>query len=363
MNVLHVCKYYYPVTGGIQKLIRTICENLPQVNFRILASRPSGRGKRISHSEGTAFYTTSLGNIKSTPLSPTFPYHLRKHIRWADVVHYHLPFPVSTVSHLLNRSGDTPVVVTFHDDIVGKGPVVYPYRPVLTRFLDYADSIIVTSPNMRDHCEQIAKFRDKVEVVPIGIELEDVNETPRELDGNHVLFVGRLVPFKGARYLVSAMKFVDAELTIVGDGPQRNELERLAADENVGQTVTFEGHVSNERLLQLYKTASAFVLPSVSNNESFGIVQLEALKHGLPVINTALDTGVPFVSVDGETGYTVTPRNEREIAEALERLFNNPRRYRRFSKNAHERVDRKFKRSDMIRDTLEIYRSVSRARS
>jgi rhamnosyl/mannosyltransferase len=210
---------------------------------------------------------------------------------------------------------------------------------------------------MRDNCAQIAEFSEKVEIVPIGIDCTDMDTSPRCLDGSHVLFVGRLVEFKGVRYLVSAMRHVDAELTVVGDGPERESLERLAVKAGVESKVTFEGHVSDERLTELYGTANAFVLPSIRDSESFGIVQLEALKHGLPVINTSLDTGVPYVSVDGRTGYTVEPRDARGIADAIERLFDNGDRYRQFSENALHRVREKFDEESMIEETLDIYRA------
>lgn len=355
-NVLQVCKYYYPVVGGIQNIVHSLITGIDEADFRVLTSRSGGIGT-VDEDDGTRVSRVgSFGEIKSTPLSLTFPYRLHRHLSWADLVHYHLPFPLGPISHLLTRSDETPIVVTFHDDIIGKGPIVYPYEPILDRFLRAARSIIVTSPNMRDACPRISKFQRKARVIPIGIEADDQRVVPRRPANERLLFVGRLVRFKGVRHLISAMKGIDASLSIVGKGPERGPLERHAASEGVSDRVTFEGFVPEERLDRLYRDASVFVLPSVGENESFGIVQLEAMQHGLPVINTALPTGVPFVSVDGRTGITVPPGAPEEIADAAMTLLENPGLYERYSKNAQRRVLERFSRDGMLDETLQTYR-------
>ena len=361
-NVLQVCTYYYPFTGGLQRVVRDLLTGIEDVNFRVLTCRTRGLGGVDERHGAKVVRVGSLGALKSTPLTPGFPYRLRQQLQWADLVHYHLPFPVGPVSQLLNRGDDTPYVVTFHDDIVGKGPVVYPYEPVLRRFLSGAERIIVTSPQMRDECERLAGYREKATVVPIGIDPPESDGDgadavePRALDGRRLLFVGRLVGFKGVDYLVTAMREVDATLSIVGKGPEREALEQRARNEGVTEKVRFEGFVSEERLARLYERATVFVLPSSARNESFGIVQLEAMQHGLPVVNTALPTGVPFVSVDGQTGLTVPPRDPGALADAVESLLADPERYRRFSENAQRRVRDRFTRRGMLEDTRAVYR-------
>lgn len=353
-NVLQVCTYYFPFTGGIQNMVRTLVTGIDDVDFRILTSRTQGWGGVDEKHGATVIRAGSFGPIKSTPISPGFPYRLRRQLDWADLIHYHLPFPLGPVSHLLNRA-ETPFIVTFHDDIIGKGPVVYPYRPFLDRFLGRAEHIVVTSPQMRDGCARLSEFRDDTTVVPIGIDVDDSPITPEPLDGRRLLFVGRLVDFKGVDCLISAMKGLDATLSIVGKGPARDSLERHAREEGVTDRVTFEGFVSETRLDRLYRKANLFVLPSVGRNESFGIVQLEAMKRGLPVINTSLPTGVPYVSVDGLTGRTVAPGDPGEIAAAARALLADPERYRRYSANAQRRVCETFSEARMLDETSALY--------
>ncbi|WP_122089315.1 glycosyltransferase [Halalkalicoccus subterraneus] len=357
IRVLHVCKHYHPFTGGVENVVNRLVTGIDDVSFRVLTAVQRGRG-RVDEVDGvTVVRAGNLGNIKSTPLVPTFPLRLREQLRWADLVHYHLPFPVGPVSHLLART-DTPVVATFHDDVIGKGPVVYPYEPVLDRFLRSARRVLVTSPNMRDQCSRIAPFADKTTVIPLGVDTDDTPISPRRPSGRRVLFVGRLVPFKGVTHLVSAMRGVDGTLTVVGTGPERERLERQAAAQDVADTVTFEGFVSDDRLAHLYGESDVFVLPSVEANESFGIVQLEAMSQGLPVVNTALPTGVPYVSVDGKTGLTVAPGDPQALADAIETLLEDRERYERYSVNAQRRVRREFSSDRMLRETERVYREV-----
>lgn len=353
MNVLHVCKHYYPVTGGIQKVVRDIVTGVSDADFRILTSRPSGLCKRTSHDDVPVIRTSSLGVVKSTPLSPTLPFRLRSQLDWADLIHYHLPFPVGTIAGLIPNQ--TPSIVTFHDDILKQGPVVRAYRPFLNWFLGSVGTITVTSPMMRDSCAQISRFSDKVRVIPLGIETDEMPSYDVTLDGQSILFVGRLVDFKGVDVLLAAMKDVDALLTVVGDGPQAADLQQYARSEGVTNSVTFEGYVSDERLERLYRESDVFVLPSKGENESFGIVQLEAMKYGLPVINTDLPTGVPYVSIDGETGLTVPPGNSAALSEAINWLFAHPKEYAHFSRQARDRVLDKFEKSAMLEAISSLY--------
>jgi rhamnosyl/mannosyltransferase len=208
---------------------------------------------------------------------------------------------------------------------------------------------------MRDNCDQIIRFSDNVRVIPLGIETDEMPSFDATLNGRSILFVGRLVDFKGVHVLLAAMKNVDASLTVVGDGPQADNLQRYARTEGVSDSVTFEGYVSDEWLDHLYKESDVFVLPSKGANESFGIVQLEAMKYGLPVINTNLPTGVPYVSVDGKTGLTVPPGDSAALSEAIDWLFAHPKEYERYSRQARNRVLDKFKKSAMLKAMSSLY--------
>jgi glycosyltransferase involved in cell wall biosynthesis len=172
-----------------------------------------------------------------------------------------------------------------------------------------------------------------------------------------VLSAGRLVYYKGLEYLIRAMDRVDATLLIVGDGPLRPRLEREAgASPLVRRRVRFLGRV--EDLTPFYHASDVFALPSIGRSEGFGIVQLEAMACGKPVVNTRLQSGVPYVSIDGLTGITVAPRRPNELADALNRLLYDPQLRQKYGRAALHRVSTEFTVPSMVARTLKVYRDV-----
>ncbi|MFL5537386.1 MAG: glycosyltransferase, partial [Longimicrobiaceae bacterium] len=172
-----------------------------------------------------------------------------------------------------------------------------------------------------------------------------------------VLAAGRLVYYKGFEYLVRAMRRVDAHLLIAGDGPLLGDLRRAAAEAGVEAKVTLLGRVPDLR--PLYHAADVFALPSVARSEAFGIVQMEAMACGVPVVNTALDTGVPFVSPHGVTGLTVPPADAEALADALSRILDDAALRERLGRAGRERVAGELSAGRMARRTLALYRAVA----
>jgi len=168
-------------------------------------------------------------------------------------------------------------------------------------------------------------------------------DLPVEKGEKIVLFVGRLVYYKGLEYLIEAMKDVEAKLLIAGSGPLEKQLRKKSRIIGVGQKVIFLGKVSDAEIKYLYQICDVFVLPSVEPSEAFGLVQLEAMAYGKPVVNTNLPTGVPFVSRHGETGLTVPPRDPKALAEAVLRMMDLPEEKRReMGKAARKHVEENF---------------------
>jgi glycosyltransferase involved in cell wall biosynthesis len=175
-----------------------------------------------------------------------------------------------------------------------------------------------------------------------------------------VVSVGRLVYYKGLEYLIRAMADVRGKLVIVGDGPLRGKLERLTAQLGLAEKVIFAGVIDNADLLSYYHAAALFVLASVARSEAFGLVQIEAMAAGLPVVNTSLDSGVPFVSVHEETGLTVPPAEPQALASAINRLLDDSNLRQRFSRAAVLRARREFGLDTMLERTLYLYRDLQR---
>ncbi|WP_246984023.1 glycosyltransferase [Halorientalis marina] len=362
MNVLQVNKLYYPEVGGVEQVVQDIAEGLADSHTsRVLAARPRGLGRHEHHNGVEVTKTSSLGVVMSAPLAPTFPVHLRSTARAADIVHHHLPNPLSTVSQLTAGTGKAPVVATYHSDIVRQATAFRVYRPLLERFLDRVDRITVTSQRLLDNSDVLTPYTEKCEVVPLSVDLDAVDtEDPAELDvdtnGPIVLCVGRLNYYKGVEYLIDAMAEVEATLLVVGDGERRTALEQRARERGVTDRVRFLGYLPEPQLAGAYRVADLFVLPSIEPSEAFGIVQLEAMARETPVVNTSLPTGVPWVSQDRETGLTVPPRDVSAMADAITTLLDDDERRQRYAKRARERVEQHFTRDQMLAKVEEIYR-------
>lgn len=360
-TIAQVSKYYHPQVGGIEKVVKQLTEgHTDTFEHRVLAAhtRPLGTTEAVNGVDVRR--VGSLGTLKSVPLTPTFPFHLRRAAREADLIHYHVPNPVAAVSHLAVVS-DVPTVVTYHSDIVRQKRALELYEPALRRFLDDVDRIVTTSPRLLEHSPFLADYKEKCRVVPLAIDTSAVDDSVSgDRDGPFVLFVGRLNYYKGVKYLIDAALELDATIGIVGDGDQRAELESRADAHGVGDRVQFFGRVSDDELASLYQQADVFVLPSVEPSEAFAIVQLEAMARGIPVVNTNLPTGVPWVSRDGETGLTVPPRDAPALADAIQKLLDDDELRRRFGRNARERVETEFTEERMLARYRDVYRDVLR---
>lgn len=368
LDVLQVNKLYYPATGGIEEVVRTVAEGLAERGHRsrVLASVPRGRGGRTRHRGVDVAKAASLGTVSSVPLAPAFPVRLATAARDADVVHHHLPNPLGAVSQLAAPTGDAATVATYHSDIVRQRRALRAYEPLLRTFLERVDRILVTSPRLLEHSEHLGPVREKCTVVPLAVDpaeydpdREPAADLPVPDDRPTLLFVGRLNYYKGVEHLVDAMAGLDAHLLVAGDGERREALQRRARERGVAGKVSFLGYVPEGRLRDCYAAADVFVLPSVYRSEAFGVVQLEAMAHALPVVNTDLPTGVPWVSQDGETGLTVPPGDAAALADAIEELLADPERRRALGRNGRARVEREFAVATMLDRVEGVYRELT----
>ncbi len=366
MKILQVNKLYWPWIGGVEKVVQDIAEGLQgKVDVEVLACESKGRGKSRLVNGVDVTYASSLGIYWGMPVSLTFPFLLAWKSRKVDVLHFHLPFPLGVLSYLLMGPRRKKVVVTYHSDIIRQKKFMWFYEPLLKKFLDRVDKILVTSPVLIQSSKYLRPFESKCSVVPPSIDIDtfryikqnkvDLRIAPGE---KVVLFVGRLSYYKGVEYLIEAMRKVDAKLLVVGDGELREELEYKTKSLGLDEKVMFLGEVSEDTKKYCYQVCDVFVLPSIAPSEAFGIVQLEAMAYGKPVVNTSLPTGVPFVSKDGETGFTVPPKDSDALAEAINVILADQELAIKFSKNALYRVREEFSKSKMLKTIYSVYQSL-----
>jgi glycosyltransferase involved in cell wall biosynthesis len=227
------------------------------------------------------------------------------------------------------------------------------------------DRIIVGSPRMIESSPFLAPHAAKCRVVPFAIDVPTYLGDDRtfaraaELRAGHgrpiVLFVGRLVYYKGADVLLEAMRDVDADLVVIGQGPLEERLRATATAGGYADRVSFLAPVDLGELVAWYHAADVFVLPSVAVSEAYGLVQLEAHAAATPVVSTDLPTGVPFVNPDGETGLIVPPGDARALARALQKLVTDETLRATLGRRARERVIEEFTIDRMVDRILDVY--------
>jgi rhamnosyl/mannosyltransferase len=345
--------------------LATLCNEIREsVDLRVLVAGGRHSGTLESYDGVTVQRLRTWFSLAGTPFYPD----LAAAIRYArpDVLHVHLPNPVAAAA-CLGSGYRGPLVVTYHSDVVRQRLLNHIYNPLVHRLLDRCSGIIVSSPNYLFSSPVLGRHADRCRIIPLGIRSEEFSAPDPPAAGHEwerrspriILGVGRLVYYKGFECLVRAMESVDARLVLVGDGPLRKPLERIAAGLGILHKVEFAGNVSHSELVALYHAAAIFVLPSVARSEAFGIVQLEAMAAGKPVINTSLQSGVPFVSRHEETGLTVAPGHAMAMATAINRLLGDPAACSAFGAAARARVQRLFHVRQMAQKTLQLYEAVT----
>jgi len=357
IRVLHVGKFYPPHMGGMETHLRDLASCLSSnMQVEVVVSNDSWRTEHQVVDGVSVRKLATLGVFASAPVSPTMALEIRR--TTADIVHLHFPNPAAAVA-VLASGYRGPLVVTHQSDIVGKERLRKLTDPFVAEVMERASVVIATSRRYALSSAELRPYLRKCRVVPLGIPVPPPR-LPAGDAGNEsgaqpsVLAVGRLVPYKGFEFLIRAMVHVDARLTIVGTGPLHARLQSLIDANRLADRVRLLGYV--EDLAPLYRAADVVVMPSITRAEAFGLVQVEAMSYGKPVINTDLDSGVPEVSLHGETGLTVPPSDVRALSDAISLLLQDHHLRRRLGAAAAVRFRAEFVAERMAVRTAGIYR-------
>ena len=248
LRILHLGKYYPPVRGGIETVVETLCRGeRGRLDSRALVLEPGAQPTVHEVVDGVPVTRVrSFGTVGAVSLAPTLPWWLAR--ATADVIVLHEPNPMALLAYALVRPV-APLVVWMHSEVIRpRWQYRLFYEPLLDFALRRATRIVVASPPMLD-APSLAAFRGKCEVVPYGIDPRPYTAglKPRPTEGSSVaseptvLFVGRLVGYKGVDTLLRALPGLPVRAVIVGDGPCRRSLEALSAELGVTDRVTFTG--------------------------------------------------------------------------------------------------------------------------
>jgi rhamnosyl/mannosyltransferase len=367
MKILQLGKYFEPYQGGIETHLAALCKGLVserhEVKVLVCNTEPRTAREHVGGVEVTR--AGALGRVLSTEICPALIRELSSETY--DVLHLHTPNPMGMLAYSLARKPTRHrLVITHHSDVVRQAPVRKLLSPLFSAVMRRANAIVATSPNYASTSLELAPYLERIRVVPYGLDASlfenctftsEARQLRARFGDRVVLGVGRLIYYKGFDVLLQAMSHVQGHLVLVGEGPLRSALERRSRSLGIEQRVTFAGGIPQLEMPAYYQAADLFVLPSIARSEAFGIVQLEAMASGLAVVNTRLDSGVPFVSLDGETGLTVAPGDPNELASAIRALLGDPERRLLMGERGRERVKAQFSPARMLSALTALYRA------
>lgn len=369
MRVLCFGRFYDDIPGGMQRHVEHLFRALRgEVEYVHLVPSRNHRSS-VDTLEGFPLIRRASLNLDgSLAISPGLVTEARRlHRRYQfDLVHLHFPDPMSHLAALaLPR--ELPWVITWHADVVRQKRLLALYRPLLRRAVQWAGAIIVATPSHISSSPALSSLpaERQPHVIPYGFDFarqqarpETVATIRQRFPGRRIFALGRHVYYKGFDRLISAVATLpsDIQLIIGGTGPLTESWRELAGQLGIAQRVHFTGLLPEAELPAWYQACDVFCLPAVSEAEAFGIVQVEAMAAGRPVVSTRLQSGVSVVNRDGETGLLVPPDDIPALAAALQRLLDDAALRERLGRQAREHALREFSLETMGARTLAVYR-------
>ncbi|HEV3257729.1 MAG TPA: glycosyltransferase [Gemmataceae bacterium] len=386
LRVCHLGKFYPPAAGGMEAHVRTLARAQADLGAAVdvlCTNHVDRRGRDVTWRQFAAAPTvatwdgpvrvTRLGRCASVARLEVCPGLFRRLSRLGaagtDVVHLHVPNPAMLLA-LAVTPVRVPVVVTYHSDVVRQKLLAWALRPFEHRVLRGVTRILSNSPTYQAGSLTLQRYVGKLIVLPMGIDLGPylrpsaaARAHAERLSAEHGfplwLTVGRLVYYKGLHHALEALARVPGKLLIIGTGPLEQELRRRAGELSVADRVVWCGHLDAEQVVGAYHAATALWFPSNARSEGFGLVQVEAMASGCPVINTAVPaSGVAWVSRHEETGLTVPVNDSAALAAAAGRLLAEPGLRGRLADRARQRAQKEFDHRLMAERSLAIYRQV-----
>lgn len=370
-KIVHFGKYYPPDMGGIESVTQTLAEGACEVGYEVLVI--CFDKARAGNNLGSAAVQVKRYPIKkmfsSQPLGWAYFLGAVREGRKADIIHLHAPNLLAALASLFIGRGPK-LVVHWHSDVVGKGLLGRLVMPLERRMLSRATSILSTSQRYADASIPLQEFSNKVRVVPLGVPAPEIKQEHEPLPPRLaefvaarrlVLSVGRLTTYKGFSVLIDAAKYLaeDVAIVIAGGGELSNSLAAQIKRDQLGDRVMLAGRVTDEELTALYRNADVYCLPSTERSEAFGVVMLEAMAYGLPIVATNIQgSGVPWVNAHQVSGVNVMPGDAQGLATACSEILNNPTLKLQLARGARERFDNNFTAAKFCKNTLAVYADI-----
>ncbi|HIF9056733.1 TPA: glycosyltransferase [Photobacterium damselae] len=376
MRILQLSKFYKPYSGGLETVVADISEGVSNNHeVTVLATDNSDQKTSEKINEVNILRSKEWFSFASVSFAPKYIINYLNKVKEMDIIHVHLPNPLANFSIFLGWFlfyKPKKIVVHWHSDIIKQKTILKYYKPFQNWLLKKSDIIIVTSSNYLEYSEQLEGFKHKCQVIPIGIHSIEKNVKPKLVesirqkylkDNEDILIfsLGRHIYYKGFEYLLESMIDIDhVKLIIGGSGPDTQKYKNYLNRYNLNEKVFFIGRVSEDELPSFYAAADIFCFPSIEKSEAFGVVQLESMSVGTPIISTNIKgSGVPWVNKDKISGIICEPKSSSSLNQALYLLKNNPSLRKSLATGAKDRYLSSFTADSMNKKILDVYKSIS----
>ncbi|WP_373527906.1 glycosyltransferase [Nostoc sp.] len=379
-RIIHLSKYYPPDRGGIETHVQTLARTQAALGAEVHVLCVNAFDKYGRLSTKTQTVNEVDCDVKITRLGRSFsfarfdfcPEIFSTLCRLLDepntLVHLHTPNPTMLIAlSMLPRR--LPLVITHHSDIIKQKILKYGLRPFEYLVYSQTSRVLTTSHQYIQGSKFLHFYQDKLSILPLGIDFSnyikpntiavDFKNYLKEKYGETIwLVVGRLVYYKALHIAIEALTLVSGTLIIVGVGPLEQKLKTLAKKLGVDNRIVWLGHINEHELVGAYHAATSLWFPSNVRSEGFGLVQVEAMASGCPVINANIPcSGVPWVSRHEQEGLTVPINDSVALAQAAKRLLYEPALHHRLATASRKRSEY-FNHITMAKQSFEFYKKV-----
>lgn len=363
VRCLQLTKFYPPFNGGIETTVRDISNGLTRRGWcvEVLCSHTERRTVREPGAI-TVTRVASLAQVASTSISPMLVPWLARRQSEQDVIHVHLPNPMANLALWLTRPR-AKLFLHWHSDIVKQKRLLKLYEPLQAWLLERADAIFATSSRYAESSPWLRAHMHKVHIAPSCIEDPLQITTPAQRrtaverihaawPGKRIVFaLGRMTYYKGFDVLIEAARHLPKDVVVLigGSGELLELLRQQVRDAGLTERVHLLGRISDEDLPGYFGASEMFCLPSLVRSEAFGLVMVEAMGHGKPVVATDIvGSGVPWVNLHNESGLNAKPGDSLDLAACIRRLLDDPSLAQRLGAGGRQRFESLFTLDKLI---------------
>lgn len=378
MRILHLGKYCPPFFGGIENVMMDLAQQCIEESAEVAAICHH-------HQKGLKFDTTvvrgvtlyrvpTYGQLMFAPVAPLFGHYLNKVIDEfkPDVLHIHMPNTSAFFALMSAKAKKLKWVIHWHSDVLGDDSpwflkLFYPaYGVFESLIMKRADKVIATSPPYLEISPVLQRFKDKTQVIPLGLKaLPSVDKVPSKA-ALQLLMVGRLTFYKGHQYVIEALSILkqqglhDIQLNIVGTGEHQQRIAQQIERLDLSEQVKMLGNVDYLDLLVQLKSADLLLLPSLERTEAFGVVLMEAACYGVPaIVSNVPGSGMSFVVENQHSGLVVERKSPQALAQGIIELYNDRDKLEQMALNAKQRFEQNFAIDKIAKRTMDLYRQTN----